>query len=476
MRKNMTRLAIVFMVGACLLIISCSTLPKKPDSIQNDGYAYPKEFVTAYVDNLLKTEDIPSVLVAMIDDDAVVWKQTFGYADVENEIPATSSTVYKVASISKVLTGIAIMQLYEQGLIDLNAPVTDYLPDFSMKSRFEDKSPITILSLLSHRAGTPQGPIYDYIAKKSEKRVRASLEEEVASLKETYVAYPVGYTFKYSNYGFIILARVVEVVSGMEFPKYIKKNILEPVGMDSSSFLSTPEIENKLAKMYASYDGQMHSMDIMDLSELGSGNLYTTLDDMTRFVRCMLRGGEIDGNRILQEAALKESYEKPFCKPTDPDLSALGWHGVGNLPSGDRIVHAAGAHRGFTASITFMPDRKLGLVILSNGCAYEDFREELAIETITLMLESKTGIKQTEEYPLTPVEVDDDLLEKYRGTYLTIQYGDLKVYKGWLNKMKLAFGGYNFKLTPETQNKFRVTHPLADVGYITLTFFPDMFK
>jgi hypothetical protein len=120
-----------------------------------------------------------------------------------------------------------------------------------------------------------------------------------------------------------------------------------------------------------------------------------------------------------------------------------------------------------------MPECRLGLVILSNGNPYEDYREELAINTITLMLESKTGITQIEDYPLTPVEVEDDLLEKYRGTYLTIQYGDLNVYKGWFNKMKLAFGGYRFKLTPETQNRFRVTHPLADVGYITLTFFPD---
>ena len=94
------------------------------------------------------------------------------------------------------------MQLYEQGLIDLNAPVTDYLPDFSMKSRFEDKSPITELTLLSHRAGLPDGPMYDYIAKKSKKRVRKSIKEEVASLKETYVAYPVGYTYKYSSYGY----------------------------------------------------------------------------------------------------------------------------------------------------------------------------------------------------------------------------------------------------------------------------------
>jgi hypothetical protein len=187
----------------------------------------------------------------------------------------------------------------------------------------------------------------------------------------------------------------------------------------------------------------------------------------------MIRGGEIDGNRILAEASLRESYEKPFHRPTDPDLSALGWHGVGSLESGELLVHGAGGHRGFVASITYIPEPGIGLVVLSNGNDYENYREELALGTITLMLETKTGVRQPEDPPVERVAVDKALLKEYCGTYLTIQYGDLRVYTSWLGRLKLAFGGHRFNLTPESRNSFRITHPLTDVGYLTLSFFPD---
>ena len=364
------------------------------------------------------------------------------------------------------------MQLVEKGIINLDSPVTEYLPDFHIKSRFNDtNNPITILSLLSHRAGVPADPLYDYMAKDNESRVRKTLEQEILTLNDNYTALPVGHSYKYSNYGFMILARVIEVVTNMDFQDYVSENILLPLGMMSSAFLSNPELKSRLAKTYSRYNSkELYETDNYDLSELGSGNLHTTLNDMIRFMRAMMRSGELDGQRIISEESLWKTYEKPFSTPSDPNLNALGWHGVGNFSSGELVVYAAGANNGFTACMIYLPVEKIGVIFLSNGSSFEDVREEIAISTLELMLETEAGITQDETYPFTPVKVDEEVLEGYWGDYYTNDSSD-NVLK--FENMKLHFAGYIFNLIPESESKFRVTHPVADIGYITAEFFTD---
>jgi len=130
--------------------------PRKPDPIPPGDYTYTVDYADYRIHQLMKQHHLPSVAVALIDDQGTVWQEAFGLANVENEIPATVDTVYKLWSVSKVFTAIETMRLVEEGLVDLDAPITDYLPDFSIQSRFRDSEPITIRSILAHHAGLPR--------------------------------------------------------------------------------------------------------------------------------------------------------------------------------------------------------------------------------------------------------------------------------------------------------------------------------
>jgi CubicO group peptidase (beta-lactamase class C family) len=159
--------------------------------------------------------DLPSVAVALIDDQEVVYKQAYGLANLETKKPATLDTVYKLGSITKLFTGIEIMRMYEEGLIDLDAPITDFIPEFSINSRFSSSEPITIRSILAHRSGLPRNDTLLEWYWESQPDV---LKAQTDSLADAYQAFPVGYRYKYSNIGYNILGRLIEVIRGIKLP------------------------------------------------------------------------------------------------------------------------------------------------------------------------------------------------------------------------------------------------------------------
>jgi CubicO group peptidase (beta-lactamase class C family) len=296
-------LATLFTVGS---LLSCTGEPTKPATIQGDGYAFTKEWATWYITNqLIKNGNVPSVVMALVDDQEVVWQEAFGYADLEEKIFASVDTVYRVASVSKPFTGLAIMKLYEDGMIDIDAPITDYLPDFSVKTRFPDSDPITIRSIMAHRAGLPSSSIRLESDFELESYETMSLEDIVNSLKDQYVAYPVGYRYKYQNLGFSLLGRIIEVVTGSEFADYMQDNILNPIGMNDSSFLSSPEIQGKLARGYNLDQDQALLVSYPDISDLPAGNLYTTLIDMTKALKFLFQEGKVNGNQLIKKETLE---------------------------------------------------------------------------------------------------------------------------------------------------------------------------
>jgi CubicO group peptidase (beta-lactamase class C family) len=157
--------------------------PRKPDPIPPGDYTYTVEYAAYRIDQLMRQHHLPSVAVALIDDQDTIWQQAFGLANVERDIPAQVGTVYKLWSVAKVFTAIETMRLVEEGLVDLDAPITDYLPDFSIHSRFPDAAPITIRSILAHRSGLPRNECHSLMSGPEDDDV---LGEMVASLKHCH--------------------------------------------------------------------------------------------------------------------------------------------------------------------------------------------------------------------------------------------------------------------------------------------------
>lgn len=136
------------------LFCGCSSLPARIHPAKDD-YEAVKKYLTEFIQKKMDKKQVPGVSIALVDDQTVVWAQGFGFADKANKIPATAETIYRIGSISKPVTASGIMKLVEDKQLDLDKPITDYIPDFSIHSRFENSKPITTRSLLAHHSGLP---------------------------------------------------------------------------------------------------------------------------------------------------------------------------------------------------------------------------------------------------------------------------------------------------------------------------------
>jgi len=315
-------------------------------------------------DEELKRGLIPGVSIALVDDQQTVCARGFGLADKARRVPATPQTVYRVGSISKLFNAMAVMQLVEQGKLDLDKPVTGYDPQFRIVNPFDGSPPVTLRQLLCHRSGmvreSPVGGYFD----PSQPTIAAT----VASLSPCVLVYPPGTRTKYSNIGATVAGHVVEHAAGMPFAEYQRKHLLEPMGMHGSAFLVNAEIRKRLAAgamEVADGRGGFRTIEAphFELGTIPAGNLYTTAEDLARFVRVLLAGGRAGQRQLLKPETLRQMFTVQLS--AEKSGFGLGFH-VGRFRRHAAVTHM-GAVYGFTSSVTVLPEEKLGVVVLANA-------------------------------------------------------------------------------------------------------------
>ena len=291
---------IISIIAVSLLILSG---PKKPAVIPMGDYSYAIEYTDYQTKKLIKEYDLPSVVIALIDGQDVIYENAYGFSNIEEQTIATLDTIYKLGSITKLFTGIEIMRMSEEGLIDLDVPIGQYLPDFSIKSRFPSSDQITIRSILAHRSGLPRNGTLLEWHWEARPDIFSALTN---SLVDSYQAFPVGYRYKYSNIGYNILGRIIEVVRKIEspseesaggWPYYMRDEVLPPIGMDNTGFgsdqlLYGKDSELNVAMGYYNENGKNKPYNQYDIIRLASGNMQSTMKDMVIFAQYILRIGE----------------------------------------------------------------------------------------------------------------------------------------------------------------------------------------
>jgi len=443
--------------------------PRKPDPIPPGDYTYTVDYADYRIHQLMKQHHLPSVAVALIDDQGTVWQEAFGLANVENEIPATVDTVYKLWSVSKVFTAIETMRLVEEGLVDLDAPITDYLPDFSIQSRFRDSEPITIRSILAHHAGLPRNGCH--LVKYSPESYDV-LGELVESLKDCHMAFPVGYRYKYSNIGPDMLGYIIQELRGESFPRYMKEKLLTPIGMESSAFVSAGiPAQKNVATGYEYYQGEYYPLEQRNIASLPSGNLYSTMEDMSDFAKFVFRGGEANGEQIIAPETLRLMFADQFSSQRDPEPMGLGWKTAHVFGSERMVWHDGGPTEGIGSLVALLPERKLGIVLFANEVSFEgSISVSLAIEILERMLETKYGVIPPEVETSEQVEVDRSLLDDYEGKY--IAFGQVMEISLSGGRLKGEIQGMKLDLIPVGQTRFIVSHWLLNLGLADLLQLP----
>lgn len=271
----------------------------------------------------------------------IAYSENFGMRDREAGMPIESDTIFRIASMSKPITSTAVMMLYEEGLFQLNEPVSKYIPEFSDIKVYrtseswrveyvEPEREITVLDLLTHRAGMTYGtfsntPVDEMYMKENLFQYDTTLEEMVAKLVTIPILFDPGTRFHYSI-SIAVLGRFVEVVSEMPFDEFLETRIFEPLGMKDTGFIVPPEKRDRFAKSYTldengnlkSIDDQLILFDENQKLLLGGEGLVSTAHDYIRFTQMILNGGELDGVRLLS--------------PKTVELMSLNHLGDGRMP------------------------------------------------------------------------------------------------------------------------------------------------
>jgi CubicO group peptidase (beta-lactamase class C family) len=341
----------------------------KPTSKLDDATAAKIETLVA---EIMTNGQVPGAAVGIVKDGELVYAKGFGVTELGSDEPVTADTIFHMGSVAKTATAVAIMQLVEAGKIDLDAPVTEYLSDFTLAD--PDLGEVTIRRLLSHTAGIPD-PI-DWLAEYQDENLRsddAALDDYVRSLGDQSMTYQPGEDWAYSNTGFDVLGDVVATVSGQSYEDYLQANVLTPLGMANSSYLLSDLDPAKLAAphMYDE-DGNAKTLDFYPYTRAHapSGAFYSSIHDMARFAIANLNQGELDGTRVLPASAYEEMWApqaaSPWAEMFGPQVASygLGWW-VGDF-NDHRIIGNYGTEFGFQSHMALFPDDGMAVIALVN--------------------------------------------------------------------------------------------------------------
>ena len=351
----------------------------------------------------------PGLSLAITDRTGVVHAAAFGLADVAAGLPTTPAHLFEIGSIGKSFTAVALLQLADEGKVDLQAPVTEYLPWFSVRS---DHEPIRLHDLLSHTAGITAG--IDFAPASA---------IQVWSLRDAVAATPPGTYFHYSNLGYKVLGEVLRAVTGKTYGPTIQRRILDPLGLVDSVPTITSDVRPRLAVGYGPrYDdrpwwpGQPLAPATWLETDTADGCLAMTAADLVTYLRMLLNRGVHERGRVLSEEG--------FARLTQRAIAADGpseenWYGYGvntAVEDGRTFIWHGGGMVGYFAGMVGDLDSGLGAVALVNGpgSPYRVARTALAFVT---------ALRDSSSYELPEFEALDQIdgAGAYAGEYRAVE-------------------------------------------------------
>jgi CubicO group peptidase (beta-lactamase class C family) len=329
------------------------------------------------IPQLMSEQNIPGLSLAVVDDEKVLWTEGFGFTDDDRKTAVTPDTIFSVQSASKPFTATAVLTAVQAGLLDLDTPITTYLPAFTVHSIFEanPERKITLRMLLSHTAGfTVEAPVGNNYELEP-----GTFEEHIQSISATWLRFPVGSGYAYSNLGVDLAGYILQTVSGEPFDTYVQEHVLQPLGMNNSSF-DMKQIQVHPNRAIGHSDPLPKVPLVVPM--IPSGGFYTSAADMARFIQFQLNQGTLNDTAVLNEALIHEMDTIPAPNEGSREGYALGigktgWHAVRDTVL---FFHGGGGF-GFLADLWWLPDLKLGITVLTNSSEH-DLQGFLALQIL----------------------------------------------------------------------------------------------
>lgn len=415
------------------------------------------KLLEAWIETQMAYRGQPGISVGVVYDQKLIWARGFGHADVEKKIAATPATIYRMASVTKTFTATAIMQLRDAGKLSLDDPVVKHLPWFKIKSTFADAPVITIRHLLTHTSGLPREAAFPYWMDAN----FPTIEQIKETLPQQEAAFAPETRWKYSNLALALAGEIVAVVSGLPYDVYAQKHILEPLGMGSSTMLFPEAHRSRLAVGYGRRmpDGKREVRPYMDCKGISpAANLSSTVEDLARYLAFEMSDGKVGGKTILKSSTLREMHRVHWLRPDWRGGAGIGF--AVNRTNDRTTVGHGGSLAGYRTQISFSPEEKLGVIVLTNS---DDGNPGFYVNQIFTAL--APALKKAVPPAATLVQADPEW-NKYVGKYRS-PWGDNEVLivNGALvlidptadnpldTMVRLVAQGRNrFKITTENQN------------------------
>jgi len=333
-----------------LLLASCAKPPSRPTFANK---------LDAFLNETMAAHRIPGLAVAVTRGREIVYLRALGVANLETGEPLLPENLFHMASVSKPFVATAIVQLVEEGKIDLDAPVTRYLPYFQLAD--ERYREITIRQMLSHTSGMPDVEDYEWDKAQYDEGAAERLVRGLSA--ETMIGAP-GEKWRYSNMAFDTLGDVIAKVSGQSFEEYEKTHILDPLGMKESTFLF-PDTRPELRTTGHVWDlePKVSAVYPYNRRHAPSSTLNSNVVEMARWAWANLNRGELEGERVLEE----KSYDllwKPSAQVDENMEIGLSW--FLEERHGTKVIGHSGGDTGYSSNFALLPDEDLAVILASN--------------------------------------------------------------------------------------------------------------
>jgi CubicO group peptidase (beta-lactamase class C family) len=345
-----------------------------PPQQEDSQLADPEEletFLDGIMSTQLETHNIPGATVSVVKDGEPFFAKGYGFADVERREPVVADeTLFRMGSVNKLFTATAVMQLAEEGQLELETDVNIHLEDFQIPDTYPQ--PITLEHLLTHTAGFEEP--FVGLSARNEEELR-SLGEVLAEDMPARVR-PPGELAAYSNYGMALAGYIVEQVSGMPFDRYVEENILEPLQMDNSTTRQPlpAELEDSMATGYTYENGSYEKQGFEFIQPAPAGSLNSTATDMSNFMIAHLQGGRYGEERILEEETAREMHARHFSHDRRINGMAYGFYEMG---ADRRIIGHDGDTNDFHTRLVLLRQADVGLLVSYSGGDVSTARDEL---------------------------------------------------------------------------------------------------
>ncbi|BAZ39224.1 beta-lactamase [Calothrix sp. NIES-4101] len=321
-----------------------------------------ESFLDKYVPENMQEYNVPGLVFVLVQDGKILSQKAYGYANLEKKIPVTpDKTLFRVASISKLFTATSVMQLVEQGKINLHQDVNKYLKNFQLDTNYPE--PVTVANLLTHTGGLD----VNYIGMSA--RNARNLEALGAHLakKKPQRIFPPGKVTVYSNYGMALAGYLVEAISGVPFAEYIDKNIFQPLDIYHSSFQQPlpKDLQPDLAVGYKYDNNKYQPIAYSYEHQAPAIALNATARDIAHFMIAHLQQGRYGDRQILQPQTVAEMQKQHFT--SDSRLSGITYGFREQFRNNLRIIRHSGLIEGFVSQLVLVPQENLGIFVACNS-------------------------------------------------------------------------------------------------------------